>query len=92
MPLPLIPLILGGASAIASAFGIKKGIDAKSDFEMAEYLNKKAQFVYEESSKELQSAYNNTRQSMNILGETKFRIYEKSIIPFVECFSMIKKN
>lgn len=91
MPLPLIPLILGGASAIVSAFGIKKGIDAKSNFETAEYLNKKAQFVYEESSKELQSAYNNTRQSMNILGETKFRIYEKSIIPFVECFSMIKK-
>ena len=34
MPLPLIPVVLGGASLLAGAFGAKKGYDAYSDKKM----------------------------------------------------------
>ena len=90
MPLPLIPIILGGASLAAAALGIKKGVDAKSDFDTAEHWNKKAQRLYDEASNELESAHNDAQQTMKFLGESKFKIYENSIIPFVECFSKIK--
>jgi hypothetical protein len=90
MPLPLIPIILGGASLVAAALGIKKGVDAKSDFDSAEHWNKKAQSLYDEASDELKSAHDNAQKAMKILGKSKFGIYENSIIPFVEIFSKIK--
>lgn len=45
MPLPLIP-ILGGAIAAATAgVGIKKGIDAKNDMDLAKSVNQEAQSI-----------------------------------------------
>lgn len=35
MPIPFIPLILGGAALVASALGVKKGVDAASDIKRA---------------------------------------------------------
>jgi hypothetical protein len=90
MPFPLIPIVLGGAALVSAAFGIKKGVDAKSDFDSAERWNKKAQRLYDEASDELKSAHDDAQQTMKSLGESKFKIYENSIIPFVECFSKIK--
>lgn len=90
MPLPIIPIIIGGASLAASAFGIKKSIDAKSDFDFAERRNREAQDIHGQASNELQSAHDNAQQTMKSLGEFKFEIYKNSIIPFVECFSKIK--
>lgn len=91
MPLPLIPIILGGASFVAAAYGIKKAADAQSDFNSAEKLNKKAQYLYDKASEELKSARNAAQQTMKTLGESKFKIYKNSIIPFVKCFSKIKR-
>ncbi|NVZ10364.1 hypothetical protein HW932_13950 [Allochromatium humboldtianum] len=90
MPLPLIPIILGGASLAAAALGIKKGVDAKSDFDSAKSWNKKAQSLYDEASNELKSAHDDAQEAIKLLGESKFEIYEDSIIPFVEIFSKIK--
>ena len=90
MPLPLIPIILGGASLVAAALGIKKSVDAKSDFDSAKQWDKKTQMLYDKANNELKSAHDNAKQAMKSLGESKFKIYENSIIPFVECFSKIK--
>lgn len=90
MPFPLIPIVLGGAALVSAVFGIKKGVDAKSDFDSAERWNKKAQRLYDEASNELKSAHDDAQQTMKFLGESKFEIYKNSIIPFVECFSKIK--
>lgn len=90
MPLPLIPLIIGGASLLTAAFGVKKGLDAKSDFDSAKRWNEKAQRLYDRASDDLKSARDDTQRAMQSLGKSKFEIYEDSIIPFVDCFSKIK--
>lgn len=90
MPLPLIPIVLGGAAVVSAVFGVKKGVDAKSDFDSAHYWNNKAQSLYDEANLKLESAHAEAQSAMNLLGESKFKVYQDSIIPFVECFSKIK--
>lgn len=91
MPLPLlIPVILGGASLAAAAFGIKKGVDAKSDFDSAENWNTKARDLYDKANSNLESARDEAQTTLKSLGESKFEIYKNSVIPFAECFSKIK--
>jgi len=35
-----LPFILAGAALAAAGYGVKKGVDAKDDFDTAEYNNK----------------------------------------------------
>ena len=56
MPLPLIPVLLGGASLIASAVGIKKGLDAKEDFDRAERIAENAKRNHERALDEYKKA------------------------------------
>lgn len=85
-----LPIILWGAAALAGAYGIKKGFDAKADFDEAESLNNKAKRIYDEAIEELKSARHKAQRAIRRLGESKFAIYKDSIIPFVTCFSKIK--
>jgi hypothetical protein len=85
-----LPIILGGAAIVSAIYGVKKGIDAKSDFDSAKYLNKQAQELYDDAKDELESARDEAQKTMECLGESKFEIYENLIIPFVDSFSKIK--
>ena len=44
-----LPLLLAGAAILAGGYGIKKGIDAKDDFNSAERLNRQARQTYDEA-------------------------------------------
>lgn len=90
MPLPLIPLIIGAAAALAGLFGAKKTYDAKCDFDDAEEINEEAKTKYDNAVVKLTEAKSSAEYSMENLGKKKFEIYEKSLIVFVECFSQIK--
>ena len=85
-----LPFILAGAAIAAAGFGVKKGLDAKSDFESANYYNNKARTIFDESSAELNDIRENAQKSLEDLGELKLYIYENGLIPFVEEFSKIK--
>ena len=85
-----LPFILAGAAILAGGYGVKKGIDAKSDFDKADSLNSQAKNVYSEATKELEAARDKAQRSLTQLGKTKFDIYESKLIPFVEAFSQIK--
>ena len=87
MPLPFILL---GAAVIAGGFGVKKGVDAKSDFDEAESLNRETRRIYDSAMKNLEAARSSARISLETLGTLKFNIYKDSLIPFVETFSKIK--
>jgi len=86
MPLPL----LIGAAILAGGYGVKKGMDAKSDFSDAKELNQEAQDLYDTAKSELEQTRETTQSTMEDLGELKFSSYRDSIIPFVESFSKIK--
>lgn len=85
-----VPFILWGAAALAAAYGVKKGFDAKSDFDTAQRVNKNAQEIYDKAQRKLENARKCAQNSMTSLGEIKFHIYKDSLIPFVEYYSKIK--
>lgn len=92
MPLPLlaVPYVLGGAAALAGAVGIKKGYDAKCDYDDAEYYNNKAKRIYDEAYQELDTSRQNTNERLEDLGKLKISIYEESLADFVDIFSKMK--
>lgn len=85
-----LPLILGAAALIAGGYGVKKGFDAKEDFDAAESYNSEAKETYDDAMSSLESKREKTQRALEDLGEIKFYIYEKSIIPFVRIYSQIK--
>ena len=48
MPLPLIPVLIGGAALLAGGYGVKKGLDAKENFDRAKDISADAQRRSEE--------------------------------------------
>jgi len=85
-----IPFIIAGAAILAGGYGVKKGLDAKSDFDKAKSLNSEAQDIFNTATSELEAAREKAQNSLNQLGKLKFSMYESKLIPFVEAFSKIK--
>lgn len=85
-----IPFILAGLAVAAGGYGVKKGLDAKKDFNRAEELNNEAKEIYDDACKNLETARKDAQEAMNKLGQLKFDIYKLRLIPFVEAFSKIK--
>lgn len=69
---------------------LKKGRDAKKDFDKAKSVNRRAERVFDDAKEELEVARDNAHSAMEQLGECKFAIYQQSIIPFAEAFQKIK--
>lgn len=79
MPLPLIPLLLGGAALASAGYGVKKGIDAKDDFEKAERIGKRAKRRHEEAVEEIEKEREITNQAFINLGKLKIEIFSNQI-------------
>lgn len=79
MPLPLIPLLLGGASLIAGGYGVKKGLDAKSDFDSAKAIGDSAKERHDEAIELLENKRLDTNHSLEALGRTKVEIFSSQI-------------
>jgi len=85
-----IPFILGGIAIAAGAYGVKKGYDAKCDFDEAQDYNDRAVSIYEEAQSDLNSSREQTNSQMEALGRLKINIYQESLTDFVDAFSKIK--
>lgn len=66
-----LPFILAGAAIIAGGYGIKKGIDAKNDFDDAEYYQNRAEREAKECNETLENQKNTTNSSLEKYGKTK---------------------
>ncbi|MEN9358748.1 MAG: hypothetical protein RL095_283 [Verrucomicrobiota bacterium] len=84
-----LPFLIAGA-VIAAGIGIKKGLDAKEDFDTAEAINRRAQRDFDEAQKKLQTKRLEVNENLQRLGRTKFEIYTVTIPRFVELFEKIK--
>lgn len=84
MPLPLIPALLGGASLLAGAFGVKKGLDAKEDFDRAERIGKGAQKRHENAVSNTKRAQERTTALLVELGTLRKNIATKELREFIE--------
>ena len=67
MPLPLIPVLIGGAALLTGGYGVKKGLDAKENFNKAERITDQAKDIYETAQKELETVRQETQQSLESL-------------------------
>jgi len=85
-----IPFIIGGIALAAGAYGVKKGVDAKDDFDSAERWNKKAQNIYDEAQKKLENKKESTNKSLEELGYLKASIYNETLKDFIDIFKEIK--
>lgn len=85
-----IPFILAGAAIAAGLYGVKKGFDAKSDFDAAESINKDAQEIFGEAKRSLEKRRKKTQSQLESLGRRKALLFEETLIPFVKTFSRIK--
>jgi hypothetical protein len=93
MPLPLIPIIGGIVAAATGAYGIKKGLDAKEDFERAERIGKEAKKRHERAIENLEEEKENTNCIFVELGEVKAGIFTDQIKHLVDVVNdVIKKN
>ncbi|WOE65444.1 hypothetical protein RY972_15475 [Aeromonas allosaccharophila] len=66
-----VPLILWGAAAALAATGVKKGIDAKKDFDRAEDIAERARKRHGNAVSSLESSREDTNQALKTLGKVK---------------------
>ena len=85
-----IPFIIAGAALAAGAYGAKKGLDAKSDYDKAEKYNRRAEETYDEAKEKLEEKKEITNSSLESLGKLKVSIYDGSLMDFVDIFQEIK--
>lgn len=85
-----LPFILAGAAIAAAGYGVKKGVDAKDDFDKAEKYNNKAQRIYDKAQKKLERERERTNSKLESLGKLKVSIYRGSLLNFVKVFEKIK--
>lgn len=86
-----IPFILGGIALAAAGYGVKKGVDAKDDYQLAERINEEAQDIYDEALGKLDALRDQTNSSIESLGELKLQIYKDTTLPeFIKIFEKIK--
>lgn len=90
MPLPLIPVLLGGASALAAVHGAKKGIEAKRDMDLAKSINSDAQDIAQKAEKKITKSKEATTKAIESLGEKKIVVLGGTINDFVTTFEKIK--
>jgi hypothetical protein len=85
-----LPFLLIGAAVLAGGFGVKKGLDAKDDFDRAEALNNEARDIYDQAAQDLDKVRKKTNSALKSLGKLKVELYNDSLVPFVKAFSAIK--
>ncbi|WP_237393645.1 hypothetical protein [Helicobacter pylori] len=88
MPLPLI--ILGGLALVASGYGVKKGLDAKSANDEAKDLFKKAEERLEETKKRAELAQSDCKNAFARFGEKKLHVISRGVSRFVEHFNQLE--
>lgn len=74
-----IPFIIAGAALLAGGYGVKKGLDAKEDFERAERIGRRAKERHEEALKFLELEKEKTNSHFSELGKLKVHIFSHQI-------------
>ncbi len=92
MPLPLIPVLLGGASLVAGIAGVKKGFDAKANLDKAKEIGNSAKRKHEKAVKDLESVRNLVNEKLVDLGRLKVNILQTQIKHLVDTIKRYSKK
>ena len=86
-----LPFIKTKAALLAGGIGVKKGIDAKEDFDRAERIGRRAKRNHEDAIESLESEREKTNQSFQDLGRLKVSIFSDQIKYLVDEIKKRKK-
>lgn len=91
LPVIAVPWIIGGLSAAAGALGLKKGYDAKKNFDQAKSVIAEAQADFEEASERLQKTKSKVSKSLEVLGKLRVDIDANDMRRFVAVVEQINR-
>lgn len=86
-----LPLILGAAALIAGGVGVKKGLDAKENFDTAELIGRRAKRNHKEALESADAEREKTNNSLHSLGQLKVKIFSDQIKFLVDEIKKRKK-
>ena len=84
MPLPLIPVLLWGGAALLAATGVKKGVEASSDFDKAKRIGENAEDDHKKALAALDTDRRKTQTDLEALGALKVQVLTTQIKYLVE--------
>jgi len=90
MPIPLLPVVLGGAALAAGAFGIVKSAKAGVDLKKANENNNDANAIIKNAQWQLNTNRLSSRDAIERLGTQKLEILDKAINRFVKSFEQLR--
>lgn len=90
MPLPLIPLIVAGAAAGATAIAGKKGYDSVKNMKETKRLASDIEEKYQEAYDSFDTGRLNVNNAFEEYGEEKLTILDGSMSEFIGVFSQLK--
>lgn len=90
MPLPLIPLIVAGATAASAAVAGKKGYDSFQNMKETKDIAQNLESKYKTAYKEFEEKREETNKTFEEYGLLKLEILDGSMKDFVDAFKQIK--
>lgn len=91
MPLPLIPLLLGGAAVVGGALGVGGALSGKEKLDQAKKRIDAAREEYEKKKRKLDNQQSRTVKTLDKLGKQKLET-QKSFQRFADAFEKIKNR
>lgn len=90
MPLPLIPLIVAGATVVSGAVAGKKGYDSYQNMKGTKELAENLESKYKKAYKNFETGRDETNKTFKNYGGLKLEILDGTMKQFVENFKQIK--
>ena len=90
MPAPIIPVIGALITATTAGLGIKKGIEAKQDMDLAKSINLEAQDIAQKAENSIENSKKKATEAIENLGKEKIAVLSGSINDFVLLFEKIQ--
>lgn len=91
LPVIAVPWIIGGLSAVAGVFGLKKGVTAKKNFSRAKNLVEYALDDFKEAKSRLDGAREKSSKSLSLLGRLRIETEAQDMKRFVNIVQRINK-
>lgn len=79
MPLPLIPILLGGAALATAGYGVKKAFDAYDSSQIAESYHEKAKEEYNQTEEEVKPKRERAQDRFELLGHLQADIVRNGL-------------
>ena len=90
MPLPLIPIVVAGATAISAVVASKKGYDSYQNMKETKELAEELEYKYKRAFKKFEKGREETNDTFENYGLLKLKILDGTMKQFVEHFKQIK--